>query len=163
MSSDAKREELKAKIHAAEERNAERTLGELARDATDSATDFVKQHPFAALAGVAALGLAIGAMTAPGRRAGRAAGRRAGAFASYASELGIAYASGLFDAATEAAQSGRDTLEDIGDAINDNAGAAKRKATFVGGNAAAAAKKLSRDAGKKAGRTVRDLRARARS
>lgn len=162
MSSEAKRQELKAKIEAAEQRNADRTLGQMAKEASETATNFVKLHPLATVAGVAVLGLAIGAMTRPGRRVGRAAGTRATAFASYAAELGMAYATGMFDAATEAAKTGKDTIEDIGDAINDNASAAKRKATFLSGNAAAEAKSLSRKVGKKAGRTVRDLRSRSR-
>ena len=162
MSSDTKRQELKAKIVAAEQRNEQRTLDQLAKDASETASNFVKEHPLATVAGVALLGLAIGAMTKPGRAAGRAAGTKASAFGSYAAELGIAYATGLFDAASEAAQSGKDRIEDIGDALNDNAGSIKRKASFASGNAAAAAKSLTREAGKKAGRTVRDLRTRSR-
>jgi hypothetical protein len=163
MSTDAKRQELKAKIDAAEQRNVERSVGDMARGAAETATDFVKLHPIATVAGVAVLGLAIGAMTKPGRRAGKAAGDNASKFATYAAELGMAYASGLFDAAGEAAQSGKDTIEDLSDAINDNAGALKRKAGFKGGKAAAAAKALTREVGKKAGRSVRDLRLRSRS
>ena len=68
-----------------------------------------------------------------------------------------------FDAAGDAAQAGKDKVEDFSDAINDNAGALKRKANFKRGNAAAAAKALTREAGKKAGRTVRDLRLRSGS
>lgn len=160
MSPEEKRQELKAKIEAAEERNASRSLESYARDAADTATQFVKEHPIAAVTGVALLGLAVGAMTRPGRRAGAAAGRRASAFAGHAAELGIAYATGLFDAASDAAVHGKDRLEDIGDALNDNAQAAKRRAIFTGGNAAAAARTLARNAGKKAGRTSRDLRSR---
>ena len=160
MSSEEKRQALKAKIEAAETRNAERSIGDMARDATDTATNFVKEHPIASVAGVAAIGLMVGAMTKPGRNAGRKAGKRAGALATYASEIGIAYATGLFDAAGEAASTGKDKLEDLGDSIGDNAGALKRRATFTGGNAAAAARALSRNAGKQAGRSARDLRAR---
>jgi len=160
MSSEEKRQELKAKIEAAEQRNQERSLGQYAREAADTATDFVKQHPLATIAGVAVVGLAIGAMTRPGRQAGRQAGRRAGAFATYAAEIGMAYATGLLDAAGDAAVSGKDKLEDLGDALNDNAGAIKRRATLESGNAAAAVKKMSREAGKKAGRNARDLRSR---
>ncbi|MXO90178.1 hypothetical protein [Pontixanthobacter aquaemixtae] len=161
-SGDEKRQALKAKIEAAEQRNADRSIGDIARDASKKATDFVKEHPFATLAGVAVLGLAIGAMTKPGRRAGKAAGENASKFASYAAELGMAYATGLIDAASDLTQLGKDKIEDLGDAINDNAGELKRKASFRGGNAAAAAKSLTREAGKKAGRTVRDLRLRSR-
>lgn len=160
MSPEEKRQELKAKIEAAEQRNAGRDVESYARDAADTATRFVKEHPIAAVAGVAVLGLAIGAMTRPGRRAGAAAGRRASALAGHAAELGIAYATGLFDAASEAAVHGKDRLEDMGDTLSDTAQAAKRRAVFSGGNAAAAARTIARTAGKRAGRTSRDLRAR---
>jgi hypothetical protein len=160
MSSAEKRQELKAKIEAAEQRNANRSIEQYARDAAETATQFVKDHPVAAITGVALLGLAIGAMTRPGRRAGAEAGRRASAFATHAAEIGLAYASGLFDAASDAAKSGKDALEDMGDNLQDNADAARRRARFVGGNAAATARSLAREAGKKAGRTSRDLRAR---
>lgn len=162
-SSDQKRQELKAKIEAAEQRNADRSIGDMAKEVSEQATDFVKLHPLATVAGVAVVGVAIGAMTKRGRSAGKAAGENVSEFASYAAELGLAYASGLFDAAGEVAQTGRDKAQDIGDALNDNAGSLKRKADFKGGNAAAAAKALTREAGKKAGRTVRDLRLRSRS
>ncbi|GAA4643863.1 hypothetical protein GCM10023115_18230 [Pontixanthobacter gangjinensis] len=160
MSSEEKRQALKAKIEAAESRNADRGIGNIAREATDTATNFVKEHPIASIAGVAAIGLAIGAMTKPGRNAGRQAGKKASALAAYASEIGMAYATGLLDAAGEAAATGKDKLEDFSDTIGDNAGALKRRATFTGGNAAAAAKALSRNAGKKAGRSARDIRSR---
>ena len=160
MSPEEKREELKAKIEAAEQRNQSRSIEAYARDAADSATQFVKDHPLVAIAGVAVIGLAIGAMTRPGRNAGVAAGRRASAFATHAVELGLAYATGLFDAASEAASQGKDRLEDLGDTLSDNAQAAKRRAVFTSGNAAAVARTVVRNAGKKAGRSSRDLRTR---
>ena len=161
MSSEEKRQALKAKIEAAEQRNEERSLGDMAKDATDKATDFVKEHPFATLAGVAVVGLAIGAMTRPGRRAGQQVGRKASSLASYATELGLAYASGIMATAGNVAEAGKDKLEDFGDALNDNAGALRRQAAFKSGNAAAAARGFTREAGKKAGRSIRDLRNRA--
>lgn len=163
MSTPEKRQALKAKIEAAEARNEARSVGEYAESAAKTATEFVREHPIKAIAGVAVIGILIGAMTKPGRQAGAAAGRRASALASTATELGLAYASGLIDAAGDAALAGRDKLEDVGDALNDNAGALKRRAGFMRGNAAAAAKTLSREAGKKAGRSVRDLKARIRN
>ncbi|MGB7408336.1 MAG: hypothetical protein WA908_07505 [Pontixanthobacter sp.] len=160
MSSEEKRQELKAKIEAAERRNADRTIGDRVQDASDSAAQFVKDHPVAAIAGVAVLGLAIGAMTRPGRRAGAEAGRRTSAFANRAAEIGMAYASGLFDAAGDAALAGRDKLEDMSDAMGDNARAAKRRASYSGGNAAAKARILSRETGKSAYRSTRGVRSR---
>lgn len=157
MSAADKRNALKAKIEAAEVRNALRSAGEAAQGAAETATEFVKRHPLATIAGVAVVGLAIGAMTKPGRKAGKKAGANAGQFANYASEIGIAYAAGLLASLGEAVSDGKDAIEDLTHTASDNAGAIKRKAVFNGGNAAAAAKSFSREAGKKAGRALRDM------
>ncbi len=158
MVDDAKRDELRAKIEAGEQRNAERTIADQARDAADTAGAFVKEHPLATLAGVAVIGLAIGAMTKPGRRAGRVAGERAGAFASYAGELGTAYATGLFDASRRAVEAGGDTLEDIGDSVSRTSRGARRQATQSLGDTGDSLRFLGRRAARKAGRTARNAR-----
>lgn len=162
MSSEEKRQELKAKIEAAEQRNENRTLGDQMSDATDSATQFVKDHPLATIAGVAVLGLAIGAMTRPGRRAGAEAGRRTSAFASRAADLGMLYAGNLFDTVEDSALAGKDHIEDFGAAAGDNARSLRRRASFSGSNAAASARELARDTGKMANRSRRNLRLRAK-
>lgn len=154
---DAKRDELRAKIEAGEQRQAERTIGDYARDATETTTNFVKDHPVAAIAGVAALGLLIGAMTKPGRRAGRAAGRRASAIAGYAGELGAAYASGLADAAGRVARSGGDTLEDVNDTLSRSARSAQRSAAHRAGDTADSMRYLSRKAARNTGRSLRGV------
>lgn len=160
MSSEEQRQALKAKIEAAERRNADRSVGELAKDTAEKATDFVKEHPLATIAGVAVLGLAIGAMTRPGRAAGQRVGRKAGSLANYATDIGLAYVSGMMASASEAAIAGKDRIEDLGDTLNDNVGSLKREATHRSGDAVAAARKIGREAGKKAGRSIRDLRTR---
>ena len=80
LTDEQKREKLRERIEAGEQRNEERTLAEQAKDAADSAMEFTKKHPFAVVGGVLLAGLAIGAMTRPGRRIGR----RGGAFAALA-------------------------------------------------------------------------------
>ncbi|MCR2833938.1 hypothetical protein [Parerythrobacter lacustris] len=160
MTDQAKRDELRAKIEAGEQRNADRTMGDYARDASEKATAFVKEHPLAAVAGVAAVGLAIGAMTRPGRRAARTAGRKTSAFASYAAELGMAYASGLFDAASGAAKSGGEKLEDFGEDMAHKARSARRTASHSAGDAADNLRVIGRKAARQAGRTLRDARSR---
>lgn len=157
MSTADKRNALKAKIEAAELRNAMRSAGDSASVAAASAGEFVKRHPLATVAGVAVIGLAIGAMTKPGREAGKKVSANAGEFSRYASEIGLAYISGLLDTMGDAVDTGKDALVDLSDTVSDNAGAVKRKAVFTGGSAAAAAKSFSRDAGKKAGRALRDM------
>ncbi len=159
MSSKEKRDELRAKIEAGEQRNAERSVGDYARDASEGATRFVKEHPVAAVAGVAAVGLAIGAMTRPGRRAGK----RAGALATYATDMGLAYASGLLDQAGDVARAGGDRLEDFGDDIALTARKARRSAVSTAGNTQDDVLSLSRKAARRAGRSYRDAKARIAS
>ena len=74
LTDEQKREKLRERIEAGEQRNEERTLAEQAKDAADSAVEFTKKHPFAVVGGVLLAGLAIGAMTRPGRRIGRRSG-----------------------------------------------------------------------------------------
>lgn len=149
MTENEKRDRLRERIDAAEARNAARTVADQAREAAATATDFVKRHPLATVAGVAVAGLAIGAMTRPGRRAGKKASKRAGAFASYAAEIGLAYATGLLDKAGDAARTGQDKLSELG-------GAAANR----GGDAAETARRLSSELSAKASKSIRELRGR---
>ena len=156
MSTQEKRDELRAKIEAGEQRNEERTIGDYAKSAADSTTQFVKDHPVAAVAGVAVIGLAIGAMTRPGRRAGQ----KAGALATYATEMGLAYASGLLDQAGDVARASGNRLEDLGDDVAFTARKARRSAAAAAGNTSDNMLTLSRKAARRAGRTYRDAKAR---
>lgn len=154
---DAKREELREKIEAAEARNEARSVGDMARDAQEAATEFVKEHPIATIAGVAAIGLAIGAMTRPGRRVGK----RGAALAAMAAEFGMSYAREALELAEGAAASGKDKLEDLGDSIGESARGLRRDAAYYADSTTDKARTFGRRAGKKAGRAMRDLRARS--
>lgn len=160
VTDDAKRDELRAKIEAGERRNAERSVGDYAREAGEKATDFVKEHPLATIAGVAVVGLAIGAMTRPGRRAARTAGRKTSAFANYAAELGMAYASGLFDAASGAAKAGGEKLADFGGDVAHTARNARDTAGDAAGDALSSIRDLGRKAARNAGQSLRSARSR---
>ena len=75
MSTQEQRDELRRKIEESEQRNEERSIADMARDATDSATEFVKAHPILTVSAVALVGLAIGSRTSKGREVtGRAIG-----------------------------------------------------------------------------------------
>ncbi|NTZ41863.1 hypothetical protein G7A66_01910 [Altererythrobacter sp. SALINAS58] len=149
---EQKREELRQKIEASEARNAERGLGDYAADIRDGTVNFAKDHPIAAVAGGLALGVVIASLIpGPGRRMRRRATSKASSLASTLSELGIAYASGLFETAG-------DLAEDLGDGISDKARHLNREAHYRAGETGDAARALSRRAGKKASRTLRDLR-----
>lgn len=67
-SDDSRRDSLRARIDAAERRNAERTLAEDARAAAAAAVDYTRAHPLTVLGGALVLGLVIGALTRPGRQ-----------------------------------------------------------------------------------------------
>lgn len=103
-----KREELKARIAAGQQRNATRRLSDQAKDAAKTAADFAKEHPIATVAGGLALGLLLGSMTRRGRRIGR----EAGSLASTATEAATAFALGLLDDAAGLAHRGKETLGD---------------------------------------------------
>ncbi|RDC59877.1 hypothetical protein HME9302_01073 [Alteripontixanthobacter maritimus] len=155
-----KREVLRNKIESGERRNEERTFADRAREAGDTATEFVKAYPIATIAGVAVLGLAIGAMTRPGRRVGAQAGRKASAFATYATEMGLAYAGGLFDSAGDVARAGGVKVENLGDTVAHSARKAKRTISTGAAQRNDDAKFVSRKAARRASRAYRDLRAR---
>lgn len=72
---NGQRDALRAKIEAAERRNAERTLADQAREAAEAATEYTRSHPLTVIGGALALGLLAGLATRPGRRvAARAVG-----------------------------------------------------------------------------------------
>lgn len=159
MTDNDQRDALRARIEAAEERNARR-FADYARDAGETASDFVRAHPLASIAAVAVIGITIGAMTRPGRRLGQ----RLGVLATYAAEFGLAHASGLLDSAGETARTGKERLgdkfDDISDAVGDSARKLTREAARQGSKGAAAARTLARGAAESAERSARDLRAR---
>ncbi|ABC63235.1 hypothetical protein [Erythrobacter litoralis] len=160
MSTDEKRDELRERIEAGEKRAEERSLADSAREAGELATEFVKAHPVATVAGVAVLGIVIGAMTKPGRRLGS----RAADLTSYAAEAGIAYAMGVIDAAGDFAgdvkQASGDAIEDIGDSIDRNTRKAKREGSYLASTARDTAHDYARRAGRKAGRSFRGAKMR---
>jgi len=161
MADKEKREELKSRIEAGEQRHANRTVGDYARDARDSATAFVKEHPVATVVGGVAIGVIVASMVpGPGRRMRKKAAKRGSALAAMVAELGLAYGTTLLDNLGSAARTGGDRIEDLGDTIGDSARDLRRQASIQGSAASETARRLTRDVGKTTGRKVRDLRAR---
>ncbi|MEW4448060.1 hypothetical protein [Qipengyuania sp. JC766] len=155
MVDEAKRDELRAKIEAGERRNADRSFSDALSEAGESIGDVVREHPIATIAGVAVVGVIIGTLLPTRRIADRAS-----SLGSTVAELGAAYGAGLFDAASGAARHGQDRLEDFADAVSDNRRGISREARYRGQRASDSARRLGRDAGKRAGRSLRDARAR---
>ncbi len=154
MSADDKREQLRRRIAAAEERNSDRSLSDYAKDATDSVTSFAKEHPVATVAGAIGIGLAIGAMTRPGRRAGR----RAGTLATLATEAALAFGAGLIDDAGDLARSGRQSVEDMGDTMGRKARHLQRDARYERDTLADNARYSRKRLGRKMDRSSSGLR-----
>jgi ElaB/YqjD/DUF883 family membrane-anchored ribosome-binding protein len=124
-----KRQEIKDRIAAAQERQSVRedsllkTLGDKAALARDEVADFAKQHPVATVAGGLALGVLISALfkNSPTRRAGRYAGERAAGFAAIGSEAATALLAQVLEGTATARKAGAEKLEDASTAARDSA------------------------------------------
>lgn len=157
MAQDKKREELKNRIEAGQQRHANRTVSDYARDARDSATAFVKEHPVTTVVGGIAVGVIVASLVpGPGRRMRKKATRRGSALAAMAAEIGLAYGASLIDSLSDAARASGDRLDDLGETIGDGARDLRRQATAQGHAASEGARSVAR----KTGRKVRDLRSR---
>ena len=175
------RDALRAKIEARERRIAERTLADEARAAAGAATEYVKANPLTVVGGAIALGLIIGLMTKPGRRAaasaatgtanavggvasaaagsvGNAAKKRGSAIATLFADAVVAYGIKLIDDAMDRARAGQDAMEDLGDAATAKARSAKRDAEYAAGTAADKTRAMGQRTRRRAARAVRDLK-----
>lgn len=144
-----KREALRGKIAAGERRNSQRGFA-------DSAIDYVKANPLKAMAGVAVGALLIGALTRPGRRAGK----KAGALAGVATEAALAYGLGLMETAGKAASKGQDKLAELGETVGPKARAWQATAAKEGSALSDYLVDAAKRSGKRAGKTIDDLRSR---
>ncbi len=163
---DAKRDEIKERIAAAQARNAERnepsladTVSEKAMAAKDGFVDFAKKHPAATVAGGVVLGLLVASMfSGPRRVAGKAAvaaGSKAAGLAAIGSEMAVAFAKEAMDTAQDAKRAGGEKLEDLADSVGDSARSLKREASYRADNASDTARIVARDVGKTIARSFR--------
>ncbi len=156
-----KRTELKKKIDAAEQRNQERSFGDYARDARDGATSFVKEHPITTLAGGIALGVLVAALVpGPGRRLRKQATKRGAVLGGVLADLALTYGSQALDGASKAARTGQSRLGDLGETLGDALADGARTLRREAGEASDTAGSLSSDLGKRATRSLRNLRSR---
>lgn len=154
LSDQQKRDQLRARIEAGERRNEERTLADQAKDAADNAVEFTKKHPYAVIGGAIAVGLAIGAMTRPGRRLGK----RGGVIAGLLTDAALAYGARLIDNAGNAAQFAGDKFEDISDSAATKARGLRRDAAYKLDAAGDALRATSRKAARSGPRTARAIK-----
>ena len=140
----APRDTLRAKIEAAERRNAERSLADQARTAANAAVDYTRANPLTVIGGALFVGLAIGLMTRPGRqmasRVAHSATEAVSGAASSASSgakrlaagggtrigamLGdavVAYLITLIDDTLDAASEGRDRAGELSETVSTKA------------------------------------------
>lgn len=164
FSADGKRDALRARIEAAERRNAERTLAVQAREAASAAVDYTRAHPLTVIGGALAVGLAIGLLTRPGRQLAQRAMSGAGEAVTGArnsatsgvkrvavrsgTQLGtligetvMSYVMTMIDEALDTARSGQERAADLGDA----ASAKARKLSVSAADAAESATSFSKD------------------
>jgi len=161
---EAKRQEIKDRITAAQQRNGEKqvpTLGERmsqkATAAKEDFTSFAKEHPVATVAGGLAIGVLISALfkNSPTRKAGRYAGAKAAGYAALGSEMFAAFAEQVMNSTASARQASADKIEDIGDARGDSARRMRRSAEYRAANASDTARNSARDIGKVIARSLR--------
>ncbi len=170
------RDALRARIEAAERRNAERTLADQARDAATAAVDYTRANPLTVIGGAIAAGLVIGLLTRPGRRvasravhsAGDAISGAAASASSGAKGLAVrggsrigqllgealmAYVMTVIDEVLDTARAGQEAAEDL-------SGAASAKAKQISGQLSgktADAADTTRALARKTAAAVRDL------
>lgn len=149
----AKRDELKARITAGQQRNDKRVFTDQARDAIETATHFAKEHPIAVVVGGLTIGLLLGSRT----RRGRSVSRKAGSFASNATEAALSFGLGLFDDAGQAARRGKDASADIAEKLAFKGRQARRDADYYTRSAGDSASVTTRLLGRTLSRRLRDL------
>lgn len=159
--SDTKREEIKARIAAAQAREESRSsqsltvrASETAADATDAFTGFVKKHPIASAAGGVAVGILIASMFKGPRRAAARGGAKAAGLAAMGAEIASGFASQLMDDTAALGREGARRAEDIADTAGDRVRSAGRSASHKVGDAADAARIARRETGKAIARAL---------
>ena len=157
--SDTKREEIKARIAAAQEREAaqqEPTTAERAKGAVSDAatgfTNFVKERPLTAAAGGIVLGILVASMFKGPRRAAVRGGAKAYGLAALGAEAASAFAGELFDDAKAVGREGARRAEDLSDSVGDRARSLRRDASYHAGRTGDMARIASRETGKRLAR-----------
>ena len=155
QSPDTKREEIKARIAAAQAREEERNsqslvarAGETASDATDAVTGFVKKHPIASAAGGVVLGILIAGMFKGPRQAAARGGAKAVGLAAVGAEIASGFANQLMDDASSLGRQGARRAGDFADSAGDRARSFGRTANHRVGDATDAARIARRETGK---------------
>jgi ElaB/YqjD/DUF883 family membrane-anchored ribosome-binding protein len=163
----AARDSLRARIEAAERRNAERTLADQARAAANAAVDYTRANPLTVIGGALVVGLAVGLLTRPGRQlasrvvhstgdavSGAASSATSGVkrlAASGGSRIGtllgeaaVAYLMTLVDEALDEASEGRDKAGELSEAAGTKARGLAQKSRDTAGRVVAEIKRKTK-------------------
>ena len=174
------RDSLRARIEAAERRNAERGIADQAREAAAAAVDYTRANPLTVIGGALAAGLVIGLLTRPGRRVaskvahsasdaisgaassarsgvGNVASRGGSRLGRMVGEAVVAYAMTMIDEVLETARAGQERAEELGDAAGVKAKRITARTSEAAGSAADSTRALARKTADAAAGVVRDL------
>lgn len=181
----ATRDVLRARIDAAERRNAERSIADQARDAASAAVDYTRANPLTVIGGALAVGLVIGLLTRPGRRvagralhgtadaiSGAASGATSGAkklatrggsrFGALIGEAALAYIMTVVDEVLENAREGKERAGELSEATEARARKLSAQASQAAGSAAESTRALARQTRDAALDVVRSARRRTK-
>lgn len=179
------RDALRARIEAAERRNAERTLADQARETATAAADYTRAHPLTVIGGAVALGLVIGLLTRPGRRVAgqalhsageaisdaastassgvkRVTGRTGSRIGDLIGEAVMGYVMTAIDELIEAARSGQARAGELGEAAGKEARKLSDTASDAAGAAADSTRELVRKTADVAVGVVREIRSKTK-
>lgn len=158
---DPKREEIKARIAAAQEREAaqaERSFteraGDTASEATEKFTAFVKERPLTAAAGGIVLGILVASLFKTPRRAAARGGAKAIGLAAVGAEIASAFAANLLDDAEDIGKSGARRAGNLGESLSDRARSLGRSASNSLHDTADAARSARRETGNALARAI---------
>ena len=128
---------------------AEKSITDHALEAKDKFVAFAKEHPVATVAGGLALGVLVASMFKGPRRAAAAGGAKAAGLAALGSEIALAFAGQVMDAAKEAGREGARKLDGLGESVGDTARKVRRDASYRADRGFDAARIARREARKK--------------
>lgn len=116
-----------------------------ASEAFDSFKTFARERPLTTITGGLVAGILIASMFKAPRRAAAAGGAKAAGLAAIGSEIALAFAAQLADAAGNAGREGLRKAGDLGDSIGDTARSLRREAGYRTGNSLDAARVARRE------------------
>lgn len=137
--SDEKRQRIRDKIAASQERLEKQALAEReseneyaakARELGNSAKGFAKEHPVLTVAGGLAVGALIAALLKP--QTARALGKKALAFGAVAAEGAMLYGNRALDSAGDAGAQAKESLGEFGSNVAGRTGDLAKEAERIG-------------------------------